>query len=327
MKRAQGSLEYLVLITVVLGISAVVIMFTLGAFGTQKTAGDLNKCKAAASQCLSQLLTGASDCPFCEDACIDAQGRDIQSHEAGCGVACQLCKEGKVNMIGVGVESGGQVTPQCGNSICEATENCENCPQDCGCPPGQVCQNGQCVEEVHKAICGNGVAEEGEDCDGEDLNGQSCQSLGYDKGTLRCDANCHFDSSECKYNKVPIVDFSHLCMKIGSDASYTCYFVASVRDDEDISDWSDEQFLWNIETESGGIGVIGKEVEQTYASLGTYDVSLTVTDNFGASNSTSKAVDLCRALTLKTQCEQEENCEWYTPQLGMAYCRTKTGID
>jgi len=117
-------------------------------------------------------------------------------------------------------------------------------------------------------------------------------------------------------------------MKIGSlDAPYTCYFVASVRDDEDVSDWSDEQFLWNIETESGGIGAMGKEVEQTYASLGTYDVSLTVTDNFGASNSTSKAVDLCRALTLKTQCEQEENCEWYTPQLGMAYCRTKTGID
>jgi Metallo-peptidase family M12 len=47
------------------------------------------------------------------------------------------------------------------------------------------------------ATCGNGVLDSGEQCDGGDLGGATCASLGYASGTLACDANCTFDTSQC----------------------------------------------------------------------------------------------------------------------------------
>jgi cysteine-rich repeat protein len=46
-------------------------------------------------------------------------------------------------------------------------------------------------------VCGNGVAETGELCDGADLNGQSCQALGFDDGAVTCKADCTLDGSSC----------------------------------------------------------------------------------------------------------------------------------
>ena len=45
--------------------------------------------------------------------------------------------------------------------------------------------------------CGDGVLAQGEACDREDLGGASCTSLGYDGGTLRCDAWCRQDTGGC----------------------------------------------------------------------------------------------------------------------------------
>ena len=45
--------------------------------------------------------------------------------------------------------------------------------------------------------CGNGIRDGAEACDGEDLGDATCQSLGHDAGTLRCDATCHYDESQC----------------------------------------------------------------------------------------------------------------------------------
>lgn len=47
------------------------------------------------------------------------------------------------------------------------------------------------------SVCGNEIIEGGEDCEGEDLNGQTCESLGYGSGTLTCDIACSFDTSLC----------------------------------------------------------------------------------------------------------------------------------
>lgn len=49
-----------------------------------------------------------------------------------------------------------------------------------------------------EAQCGDGVVEGSEQCDGEDLNGQSCEDVGnYIGGTLGCDTDCTFDTSLC----------------------------------------------------------------------------------------------------------------------------------
>ena len=47
--------------------------------------------------------------------------------------------------------------------------------------------------------CGDGVVDAGEQCDGGDLNGQTCLSLGYaGGGALSCNpSSCQYDISQC----------------------------------------------------------------------------------------------------------------------------------
>src|SRR5207245_9747476 len=48
------------------------------------------------------------------------------------------------------------------------------------------------------ATCGTvGGIQPGEDCDGTDLGGATCVSLGFGGGTLTCGADCAFDTSQC----------------------------------------------------------------------------------------------------------------------------------
>jgi hypothetical protein len=46
-------------------------------------------------------------------------------------------------------------------------------------------------------VCGNGVLEAGEACDGSSLAGQDCLTFGWYLGTLACHADCTFDVSGC----------------------------------------------------------------------------------------------------------------------------------
>lgn len=50
---------------------------------------------------------------------------------------------------------------------------------------------------VKIGICGNGIVEGGEDCDGLELQGRTCASFGYSGGTIACDIACEIDVSEC----------------------------------------------------------------------------------------------------------------------------------
>jgi hypothetical protein len=50
------------------------------------------------------------------------------------------------------------------------------------------------------ASCGDGVRNATEQCDGADLGGQSCTGLGFDQGTLGCNAgSCTFNTTGCSY--------------------------------------------------------------------------------------------------------------------------------
>jgi hypothetical protein len=54
------------------------------------------------------------------------------------------------------------------------------------------------VKAVVPGTCGNNDKEIGEQCDGSDLGGATCQSLGYDRGTLSCSGSCSYDVSQCE---------------------------------------------------------------------------------------------------------------------------------
>ncbi len=66
-----------------------------------------------------------------------------------------------------------------------------------------LAQTGSVTATVRIVVCGNGVVGGDEECDGDDLNSQTCAGLGYDGGTLSCDAACDFDVSNCTTDGVP----------------------------------------------------------------------------------------------------------------------------
>lgn len=78
MKRAQGSLEYLIIIAAVIAIAAIVILFLSSALQTQADASTIGKCKQAASSCKVELSTSAgSKCPFCYEQCVNKNQEEL----------------------------------------------------------------------------------------------------------------------------------------------------------------------------------------------------------------------------------------------------------
>ncbi|MFH2006588.1 MAG: hypothetical protein ABI333_08390, partial [bacterium] len=64
--------------------------------------------------------------------------------------------------------------------------------------------SGQSIGAIHNNVnnsnidpCGNGQQEDSEQCDGADLGGNTCETLGYSDGTLGCQNDCTFDFSGC----------------------------------------------------------------------------------------------------------------------------------
>ena len=53
--------------------------------------------------------------------------------------------------------------------------------------------------KITQGVCGNGILEAGELCDGEDVLGSinSCEDFGFASGSLSCSSNCLFDTSKC----------------------------------------------------------------------------------------------------------------------------------
>jgi CubicO group peptidase (beta-lactamase class C family) len=56
--------------------------------------------------------------------------------------------------------------------------------------------------------CGNCVLDPGEQCDADQLGGESCQSLGFEGGMLQCTAKCTYDTEACLLCGNGVVDES-----------------------------------------------------------------------------------------------------------------------
>ena len=78
-------------------------------------------------------------------------------------------------------------------SSCRDEDEYESCNYP-GSPPHAQCRNGICIVPV----CGDSIIDPEEQCDGENLGGATCESLGLGEGTLGCKADCTFDTSSCE---------------------------------------------------------------------------------------------------------------------------------
>jgi hypothetical protein len=95
--------------------------------------------------------------------------------------------------------------PSAGVKACAngAEQTCQATPQ--GCFKWSVptnCQYGCSGQQCKMVSCGNGQIEAGEQCDGSNLGGDSCQAHGYQGGSLKC-SNCTADTTSCCYDQCP----------------------------------------------------------------------------------------------------------------------------
>ena len=100
----------------------------------------------------------------------------------------------------------------CGNGVREGTEECDGADlggHDCttlglGFTGGTLACHSYCLFDTSGCTggvetCGNGVLDPGEECDGENLGGNTCGDVGnYVGGTLSCNADCTFNTDECQ---------------------------------------------------------------------------------------------------------------------------------
>ena len=88
-------------------------------------------------------------------------------------------------------------------SVASCTANGNACSSNGNCCSGYCCTSVCSATSCGGSVCGNGVAEAGEDCDGSDLNSETCITQGYDTGTLACSGSCTFNTSGCSFNSSP----------------------------------------------------------------------------------------------------------------------------
>src|SRR5262249_12127034 len=59
------------------------------------------------------------------------------------------------------------------------------------------CADPACLQSPACPACDDGYLDPREPCEGSDLRGASCVTLGFDSGILRCSGTCQSDTSGC----------------------------------------------------------------------------------------------------------------------------------
>ena len=176
---------------------------TCGDFGFDE--GELGcdeNCQIDDFGCFSVVCGDGEAVDFEECDTEDLRGETCESlgydgGELGCDDTCLYDESGCFSSI-------------CGNDFIEGPEACDGADlggEDCvslGFDSGELSCSTECTLDTSAcvgepvAVCGNGVIEEGEECDGEALDGATCQTFEFDDGVIGCAPDCTFNTDFCR---------------------------------------------------------------------------------------------------------------------------------
>ena len=142
---------------------------------------------------------------------------------------------------------------------------------------------GNPVDAAPAATCGNGRIEPGESCDGTNLNGSTCVSLGFAAGTLSCSSSCQLDAHACSGGTIkPMV----VASRTSCAAPCGVFFDATGTTGLSGLDYVGANWTWDFnDPTSPHKGTIGFNVAHVFDNPGTYHVTTGVRDLIGASGS------------------------------------------
>ena len=182
-------------------------------------------------------LACTETCAIDDTACVAAGRCGDALIQSGFAEECDGANLGGVTCVSLGYTSGelacdaacgfdvAACVSECGNGQLEVGEICD----DGNAVPGDGCDS--CVIEtgwdctttspsVCTPTCGDGVILGSEECDGSNLNSQTCNTRGFAGGSITCDANCRFDFSTCsRWSQVEVGD-EHTCAITAGGALY-----------------------------------------------------------------------------------------------------------
>jgi cysteine-rich repeat protein len=159
------------------------------------------------------VIVGAGGCTVdftgpgndCGDGVIQDNETCDDSNSAsgdGCGASCQV----EDGWTCAGEPSFCETT--CGDGVARGTEACDRvdlrsltCDQ-LGLGDGALaCDADTCAFDTTgcdlQSVCGNGAVESSEECDGDNLVGETCQGLGLASGALACSETCEYNVDDC----------------------------------------------------------------------------------------------------------------------------------
>ncbi|HEY1812016.1 MAG TPA: hypothetical protein VGG74_06635 [Kofleriaceae bacterium] len=170
---------------------------------------------ASGTTCGNSLVCdGAGQCVGCISA-AECPGSDTECETRTCiGNTCGIDYQIEGTVLA------NQVAGDCEDLVCDGSGGTEQVVDDSDTPSGSACTTGSCNNGFPTQTpagsgtpcgsdfecdgsgncgdyCGNGVALGSEDCDGSDLQSQTCAGLGFTAGTLACSPTCTFDTSGC----------------------------------------------------------------------------------------------------------------------------------
>jgi len=106
-----------------------------------------------------------------------------------------------------GDDSGDESSAECGDDFLDSGEECDDGSSNTDDPDtdcyGEINYCDESCSEITAncdTYCGDSLinSSEGEQCDTTNLNGQTCQTLGYFSGNLSCSSNCRFNTGSCQ---------------------------------------------------------------------------------------------------------------------------------